>query len=376
MTNVYLVKFTGIGKAILRLLNKRETRHGEGVASVGGFCSQSTTQAGDEDGQPPKAQDADSDQFVDAFSALALGPVVEKIPDSGSDDGQSLQDSSDDDGVVDIFSKLDLSPHVDELLDVFGGLTLAPIEPKRKIHKYRGKHTPKRADMRILLTGPTKFDYSVQLYSRGSTSPSIEFPVLKRSPNKTVAVLRGARNDNLIASVSGWSEEFGSSHAYILDNLVWAEKAIALCKATGHVLQADWRDGDIPGRYNACHAEKQLLAYVFENQRRRFGSSSLANNIVIEMSSVSTLVAYHDGLVLISQDESFPSMCWYSLSVHYNADITHMRPFVRHAPHVVNHDVANGSGKKSHPSASRKVKIIPNFHAAPIFGWGNVLSLT
>lgn len=124
--------------------------------------------------------------------------------------------------------------------------------------------------MRVLFIGPTEYDYLVQLQSlQGTRRPSIEFPVLKRSPRKTVAVLRGSRNDNLIASVSGWSDEFGSSHAYFLDNSVWAAKAITLCQTIGHTLREDWRDGDVPGRYNACHAEKQLLAHVFEHRRRK-----------------------------------------------------------------------------------------------------------
>lgn len=162
-----------------------------------------------------------------------------------------------------------MNSDLDNNLTIFKDLITEPTEPKRKSYKYRGKNTPKRAFLRVLLVGPTEIDYSVQLWSRRDTAPSIEFPVLKRSPYKTVAVLRGARNDDLVASVSGWSDVFGPSHSYVLDNQIWTEKVLTMCGAINHTLQADYRDGNIPGRYYACHAEKQLLAYVFENPRRK-----------------------------------------------------------------------------------------------------------
>src|ERR1700761_4306781 len=36
-----------------------------------------------------------------------------------------------------------------------------------------------------------------------------------------------------------------------------------MCGVIGHDLTPDWRDRGVIGRYNACHSEKQLLAFLF-----------------------------------------------------------------------------------------------------------------
>lgn len=161
----------------------------------------------------------------------------------------------------------------DILADHFSSLALAASTPPARLDQepvgYRGSDIPKKAKMLIDLVGPTQSNYSVQFWAPGLKIPSVEFAVTKRTPKKTVAVLRRGKSDPLIASVSGWSEVFSSTHDYLLDNLVWTDEVFAVCEVIGHRLQADWRDKGVPGRYHACHAEKQVLAHVFRHRRRR-----------------------------------------------------------------------------------------------------------
>lgn len=77
----------------------------------------------------------------------------------------------------------------------------------------------------------------------------------------TVAVLHQGSHLPLLVSVSGWSNISLNDHQ--LDQAHWTGKAFRLCKDINHVLAKDSRDDCIDGRFNASHAEKQLLTSVY-----------------------------------------------------------------------------------------------------------------
>ncbi|KAF7882803.1 uncharacterized protein EAF02_006166 [Botrytis sinoallii] len=66
-------------------------------------------------------------------------------------------------------------------------------------------------------------------------------------------------------AASGWDQPFQKND--IISNLTWTSQVEELCKIINHKLphQKDL-DYGFPGRYHACHAEKQLIAwYLYEN---------------------------------------------------------------------------------------------------------------
>lgn len=77
----------------------------------------------------------------------------------------------------------------------------------------------------------------------------------------TVSVLYHGPHLALPASVSRWSNISLIEHQ--LDQVHWTCKAFKLCKDIKHDLVHDSRDDGIDGRFNASHAEKQLLTSVY-----------------------------------------------------------------------------------------------------------------
>lgn len=81
--------------------------------------------------------------------------------------------------------------------------------------------------------------------------------------NKTFAYLERGDGDDYVFAVSGWS---GGQFANIdgcIDRELWTKRVFEFSKIIGHKL--DHHKKDEPGRkgsYHACHAEKQLMAYV------------------------------------------------------------------------------------------------------------------
>lgn len=77
---------------------------------------------------------------------------------------------------------------------------------------------------------------------------------------KTVARLIRGGGLPEIAAMSGWSHE--QSEDIRVSGQDWTAKVLRLCKQVGFDLEPDkCRDQGVPGQYNACHAEKQLIAY-------------------------------------------------------------------------------------------------------------------
>jgi hypothetical protein len=62
------------------------------------------------------------------------------------------------------------------------------------------------------------------------------------------------------AAISGW--ENGNQNGNIIANYAWTLEVEKICQIVNHTLTSQPRcDYGFPGRYYACHAEKQLIAY-------------------------------------------------------------------------------------------------------------------
>ena len=79
---------------------------------------------------------------------------------------------------------------------------------------------------------------------------------------KTVACLRRGSAFPHTLSVSGYSPGSCGVGGGALDRRLWTEKVFQLANVLGYHLPEDRRDKGRPGLFNACHAEKQLLAFV------------------------------------------------------------------------------------------------------------------
>lgn len=132
----------------------------------------------------------------------------------------------------------------------------------------RGMNVPRFAKVSVQHTGPAREDYKITMRNPAVTTATTEIPVFRphdsrqQFPTSTVAVLQGGLSDELRISVSGWSGRF--QEKYQLDNAEWTQKVFSLCKRIGHPLtDGGCRDHGVLGRGSACHAEKQLAAYVY-----------------------------------------------------------------------------------------------------------------
>ncbi|KAH7016036.1 uncharacterized protein B0I36DRAFT_254866 [Microdochium trichocladiopsis] len=85
-------------------------------------------------------------------------------------------------------------------------------------------------------------------------------------PNKwkTIGVLYRNGNFPLVAAMSGWSHGTDYQGNIHVSGRDWTDKARRLCERVGFDPDPHIYDQGDPGRYHACHAEKQLIAYFVE----------------------------------------------------------------------------------------------------------------
>lgn len=77
---------------------------------------------------------------------------------------------------------------------------------------------------------------------------------------KTVAVLHRDGNFPAVAAMSGWAH--GDDAGVRVGGREWTAEVLRLCNFIGYPLPVHERDQGVPGQYHACHAEKQLVAYL------------------------------------------------------------------------------------------------------------------
>ena len=79
------------------------------------------------------------------------------------------------------------------------------------------------------------------------------------TPYKTIACLKRGGRYPSIAAMSGWSH---GKTTPLVSGKDWTSEVIRIAKIIGHALIPDNnKDNGDPGKYHACHAEKQLIAY-------------------------------------------------------------------------------------------------------------------
>ncbi|KAI4285965.1 MAG: hypothetical protein L6R38_000258 [Xanthoria sp. 2 TBL-2021] len=100
-----------------------------------------------------------------------------------------------------------------------------------------------------------------QFFQKTTRSVKLFAPVAEYhipTPHKTIAHLeRGGRYPS-IAAMSGWSH---GKTVPLVSGMDWTPEVIRIANIVGHALAHDKKDNGIPGRFYACHAEKQLIAY-------------------------------------------------------------------------------------------------------------------
>ncbi|KAF7946601.1 hypothetical protein EAE96_009596 [Botrytis aclada] len=91
---------------------------------------------------------------------------------------------------------------------------------------------------------------------------------MESPPPKPLPPRYNASKMNIVNAISGWeSERYATecSNGFI-PNKTWTEKVQQMCQAIGYELGVNRpRDGGEPGKYNACHAEKQIITYWLFN---------------------------------------------------------------------------------------------------------------
>ncbi|KAL9484847.1 hypothetical protein ACSS6W_003636 [Trichoderma asperelloides] len=92
-----------------------------------------------------------------------------------------------------------------------------------------------------------------------------KFEVLNKK--KTIGILlRSDLNDTSalppIAAMSGWTHKPNSDLNVQIPGRKWTDEVFYLCQIIGHGLPESENDQGRPGQYYACHAEKQLIAYL------------------------------------------------------------------------------------------------------------------
>lgn len=87
-----------------------------------------------------------------------------------------------------------------------------------------------------------------------------EYPIT--SCWKTVARLERGGKFLSVGAMSGWSH--GSVQSLRVDGRQWTDDVFYISKVAGHLLPSHTYDWGKDGQYNACHAEKQLIAYFID----------------------------------------------------------------------------------------------------------------
>ncbi|PYI36410.1 hypothetical protein BP00DRAFT_332404 [Aspergillus indologenus CBS 114.80] len=90
--------------------------------------------------------------------------------------------------------------------------------------------------------------------------PIEEYPITRGG--KTVARLERGGKFPSIGAMSGWSH--GSMQFLRVDGQQWTDDVFYISELAGHILPSHHNDQGKDGRYSACHAEKQLIAYFID----------------------------------------------------------------------------------------------------------------
>lgn len=119
--------------------------------------------------------------------------------------------------------------------------------------------TPPKSAIRLSCPNPASLDHHAFKHAPEESSilmmaPIATFPGVW----KTIGWLERGEPFPSIAAMSGWGHD---QDIVVVSGKNWNEDVFRICKLVGHSLPGHRHDRGVHGRYNACHAEKQLLAY-------------------------------------------------------------------------------------------------------------------
>ncbi|KAF4341659.1 ankyrin repeat-containing protein [Fusarium beomiforme] len=125
-----------------------------------------------------------------------------------------------------------------------------------------------REIVRLLSKPPTR-QPALQLenfyFSRSSDDQqSLSLKIHYNLPTRWKTVAHMVRDGNLppVSAMSGWGH--GEHESIQIAGRDWTCKVLELCNAINFTPEPHYYDKGVPGRYNACHAEKQLIAYFVD----------------------------------------------------------------------------------------------------------------
>lgn len=158
------------------------------------------------------------------------------------------------------------------------GLTLRNLDigSKHNDETFIGSDAPLDAHMVIKRNPIINTNQTIEVWKPHGSKPAVSVPIhhpfrssrcTSRSTSTVALLLSGSKSELRIV-VSGWDEKRPHQH-YQLRAYDYVPKIRAMCAKIGHALAPYGRyDHGEPGQYYACHAEKQLLAYLFERKAR------------------------------------------------------------------------------------------------------------
>ncbi|CAG7949482.1 unnamed protein product [Penicillium salamii] len=124
---------------------------------------------------------------------------------------------------------------------------------------------------------PSPMQDSIALYG-----PIETYPISRKW--KTVARLDRGGDFPSVGAMSGWSH--CSVQSLRVDGRQWTDDIFYISEVVGHPLPSNSKDQGKNGQYNACHAEKQLIAYFIDRHvflpRDGLPNSELEENIELK----------------------------------------------------------------------------------------------
>ncbi|MCJ1249108.1 hypothetical protein MMC30_006331 [Trapelia coarctata] len=124
-------------------------------------------------------------------------------------------------------------------------------------------------------------------------TPTVEIPV--ENLTKTVAFLNRGSSFPIVRAKSGCGTR--TSDPDYLDNCYWTDEVMRICKTIGYKLPPDDYDCGVPGRYKACHAEKQFMAFIAH--KHRFTTEELD-----EDKDLTQLALFHRGTGAVAEGDN------------------------------------------------------------------------
>jgi hypothetical protein len=134
--------------------------------------------------------------------------------------------------------------------------------------------SPKEDEIRSNFLAPLSKPYYYQRSEEGEVvllAPIAQYRM--KEDDKGFALLLQPRTGNITVTQSGWLHK-DQPHASIaaegppcrlLGGTFWTARVRDLCAAIDHTLNSHAFDQGSPGRYYACHAEKQLIAFAIDS---------------------------------------------------------------------------------------------------------------